>query len=359
MKIMNEAIAKIKGANNKTMAKEEERIDNLSKPIGSLGEMESIVIRLKGIFGEEPINIAKRTVVIMCADNGVVEAGVSSNPQEVTQIVTRNFEKGITGVNALARYYHSDLTVVDIGINGEIQSDFILNRKIRLGTDNMIKGPAMTREEALKAIEIGIEVVTALKKSGYQMLGTGEMGVGNTATSAAVFSVLSGLTLEEVAGKGAGLTEKQFKQKKAVLEEAIRVNKPDKNDVIDVISKVGGFDIAGLCGCFIGAAANNMPIVIDGLIASVAAYCALLIEAKTKDYMFASHLSNEAGAKHVMKALDLNPMLTLNMRLGEGSGCPLAFGVMDAAVYTLTSMGTFEEAALNRNDYVDMKKENN
>lgn len=331
------------------------RIDNLSKPIGSLGELENIVVKLTGIRKKRIKTLTKKNIIIMCSDNGVVSSGVSSNPQSVTAIVTKNFERGITGVNALAQYQNSEITVVDIGVNADFNSEFICNKKIRYGTDNIMYGPAMTKSETVKAINVGIQIVDDLVKNGYEILGTGEMGVGNTATSAAVFSVISNIDLDLIVGKGAGLTNEQLENKKKVIQTSIEVNKPDENDIIDILSKVGGLDIAGLCGCFLSAAKNRVPIVIDGLISSVAALCAYKLNPLVKEYMFASHLSNEPGAKYVMETLGLKPMINLGMRLGEGSGCPLAFGIIEAALYTMNNMGTFEEAALDKNDYVDIR----
>jgi nicotinate-nucleotide--dimethylbenzimidazole phosphoribosyltransferase len=221
---------------------------------------------------------------------------------------------------------------------------------------NMMKGPAMTRQQTIKAIEVGIVTIDDLVRKGYDLFGTGEMGVGNTATSAAILSVFSGLEVDISVGKGSGITEEQFNNKKRVVKKAIEVNKPDKNDVIDVLSKVGGFDIAGLCGCFLSAANNRVPIVIDGFIASAAALCAYKLNPIVKEYIFASHLSAEPGAAFIMQEIGLKPMLNLNMRLGEGSGCPLAFNIIEAALFTMDNMGTFEDATLDSKKYIDIRE---
>jgi len=221
---------------------------------------------------------------------------------------------------------------------------------------NMMKGPAMTREQTIKAIEVGIGTIDGLVLEGYNLFGTGEMGVGNTATSAAILGVFSGLEVSMTVGKGSGITEEQYINKKRVIKKSIEVNEPDKNDVIDVLSKVGGFDIAGLCGCFLSAAKNRVPIVIDGFIASAAALCAYKLNPLVIGYIFASHLSAEPGASFIMNEIGLKPMLNLNMRLGEGSGCPLAFNIIEAALYTMDNMGTFEDASLDSKKYIDIRE---
>ncbi|MBZ9606918.1 nicotinate-nucleotide--dimethylbenzimidazole phosphoribosyltransferase [Clostridium estertheticum] len=356
MELLNNTLQCIKPLNKEAMKKAWDRLDSLSKPIGSLGEIENIIAKMAGITGEIHNKINKKNVVIMCSDNGVVEEDVSNCPKNVTAIVTNNFTKKITGVYVLSKFVGSEITVVDIGVDADFNNPKIVNRKIAYGTMNMMKGPAMTREQTIKAIEVGIDTVDDLARKGYDLFGTGEMGVGNTATSAAILSVLSGLEVEVSVGKGSGITQEQFINKKRVIKKAIEVNKPDKNDVIDVLSKVGGFDIAGLCGCFLSAAKNRVPIVIDGFIASAAALCAYRLNPLVKEYIFASHLSAEPGAAFIMKEIGLKPMLNLNMRLGEGSGCPLAFNIIEAAIFTMDNMGTFEEATLDSKKYIDIRE---
>nr|WP_266354001.1 nicotinate-nucleotide--dimethylbenzimidazole phosphoribosyltransferase [Gottschalkia acidurici] len=294
-------------------------------------------------------------MVIMCADNGVVEEGVSACPQSLTTTVTNNFTRNITGVCVLSEYTNTDITVVDIGVNSDFNNPKIVNKKIAYGTKNIVKEAAMTRDETIKAIEIGIETIDELVEKGYDMFGTGEMGIGNTTTSAAVLSVLSQIDSKIVTGKGSGLTEEQFQNKKNIIKKAIEINKPNKDDIIDVLSKVGGFDIAGLCGCFLGAAKNGVPIVIDGLISSVAALCAHKLNPLVSGYIFPSHLSAEPGAQYILDELDLKPMLNLSMRLGEGSGCPLAFNIIEAALFTMNNMGTLDDANIVNDFLVDIR----
>jgi nicotinate-nucleotide--dimethylbenzimidazole phosphoribosyltransferase len=356
MELLKNTLHSIQPLNKEAMKRAWDRIDSLTKPIGSLGEIENIIAKMAGITGSVHNKINKKNVVIMCADNGVIEEGVSNCPKSVTATVTNNFTKKITGVYVLSKFAGSDITVVDVGVDADFNNPKIINRKIAYGTMNMMKGPAMTRQQTIKAIEVGIDTIDDLVRSGYDLFGTGEMGVGNTATSAAILSVFSGLEVEMSVGKGSGITEEQFINKKIVIKKSIELNKPDKNNVIDVLAKVGGFDIAGLCGCFLAAAKNRVPIVIDGFIASAAALCAYKLNPLVIGYIFASHLSAEPGAAFIMNEIGLKPMLNLNMRLGEGSGCPLAFNIIEAALFTMDNMGTFEDATLDSKKYIDIRE---
>jgi nicotinate-nucleotide--dimethylbenzimidazole phosphoribosyltransferase len=355
MDILKETLKSIKPADEAAVKQARERLDNLAKPIGSLGKLEDIAAKMAGITGKVHNKINKKCVIVMSADNGVVEEGVSSAPQSVTALLTENMAKGILGVNVLADCAGSDVIVVDIGVKAKFNNPKIIDRKIAYGTNNICKGPAMTREDAIKGIEIGIEMVDKLADEGYDLIGTGELGIGNTTTSAAVLCALSGLDVDVTVGKGAGLTEEQFQSKKAVVRKALEINKPDKDDVIDVIAKVGGFDIAGLCGCFLGAAKRRIPIVIDGYISSAAALCAYKLNSAVHDYLLPSHLSAEPGSMYIMKELNLEPLMALEMRLGEGSGCPLAFHIIESALNVINSMGTFDDAMINNDFLVDIR----
>lgn len=346
----------IVSANEKVSKEVENYIDNLTKPIGALGQLEEIVIKLAGIQGTKAVQIDKKVVVIMCADNGVYDEGVSECPQEVTYQVTSNFTKGLTGINNMTSFAKADIYVIDVGVKGTIDSPLVHNKKIREGTSNICLGSAMTREEATRAINAGIEAAENLVKEGYQVFGTGEMGVCNTTTSAAVLSVLTGEEVSDVAGRGSGVTEETFSRKIEVIRRAVSKNNPNKEDVIDVLAKVGGFDLAGLCGVFLGAAKNKKAVVIDGFISAVAALCAVRIAPKCKEYMFPSHMSKETGMGIAMKALGMEPYFHVGMRLGEGTGCTLTFQLMDMALYTLYSMGTFEDAAIEKENYIGLWK---
>jgi len=338
----------IGGLDEKLMAEAQLRLDNLTKPIGSLGKLEEVVKRIVGITGNLYPKVDKKTIVIMCADNGVVEEGVSSCPKSVTSSVTRNFTKGITAVNVLSRCAKADVAVVDIGVDDDIICNGVLSRKIRKGTWNIAKGPAMERKEAIKAIETGIEVVKELSEKGINLLGTGEMGVGNTTTSSAVSSVLTGVDVEVMSGRGAGLTNEALMNKIKVIKRAIEINKPDPKDPVDVLAKVGGFDIAGLVGCFIGAARYRIPILIDGFISATAALCAVSIKPEVRNYIFPSHGSAEPGSKKVLEALEMEPFLNLDMRVGEGTGAAIAFQLIDCAFAAYTQMGTFDDAKIEQ-----------
>lgn len=348
MKILQHALDSIDGLHTDIIAKAQARLDNLTKPLGSLGRLEDIVKQIAGITGEVFPRVDKKTVVIMCADNGVFDEGVSSCPKSVTASVTRNFMKGFTGINVLTRHAGADICVVDIGVDDDLDCEGILNRKIRKGTWNIAKGNAMTREEAIQAIEAGIEIVRELKQQGVNLLGTGEMGICNTTTSSAIAAVLTDAGLEELVGKGSGLTKEGLENKVEVVRKAIETNNPDREDPLDVLSKLGGFDIAGLAGCFIGAAAYRVPILIDGFISSAAALVAVKLKPGVKDYILPSHGSAEPGSKAVMKALGFEPYLNLGMRLGEGTGAALAFNIIDAAFAAYTRMGTFGDAQIEQ-----------
>jgi nicotinate-nucleotide--dimethylbenzimidazole phosphoribosyltransferase len=345
---LDDAIKKIRGLDTKAQAIAQARLDSLTKPLGSLGRLEELVRQIAGITGEERPSTDKKMIVIMCADNGVVEEGVSSCPKSVTASVTVNFTRGITGVNVLGSHAGADITVVDIGVDGDIGANGILSRKIRRGTWNIAKGPAMTREEAVKAIETGIEIVCNQSAEGVNIFGTGEMGIGNTTTSSAVAAVITDKPVGTLTGRGAGLTDEGLTQKIRVIEKAIEVNKPIRSDPLDVLSKLGGFDIAGLTGCFIGAAVCRKPILIDGFISSVAALIAAQLNPETRNFMIASHGSAEPGSKAVLEMLGLEPLLSLGMRLGEGTGAALAFHLIDAALLAYKKMGTFGDACIEQ-----------
>ncbi|PJI07003.1 MULTISPECIES: nicotinate-nucleotide--dimethylbenzimidazole phosphoribosyltransferase [Clostridium] len=341
---LKKAVDEIKGLDEDVIEKVQKRLDNLTKPLGSLGTLEDLVKQIGGITGEVFPETKNKTVIIMCADNGVVEEGVSSCPKSVTSTVTRNFMKGFTGINVFTKHAGADIKVVDIGVDDDINEEGIINRKIRKGTSNMAKGPAMTREEAIKGLQIGIEIVKELKDKNVNVLGTGEMGIGNTTTSSAVAAVLTGCKVEDMVGIGSGLTKAAFQNKIEIIKRSIDVNKPDALDAVDVLSKVGGFDIAGLAGCFLGAAIYRIPIVIDGFISAAAALTAVKINPKVKNFIIPSHGSAEPGSKRIMEELNLEPMLNLKMRLGEGTGAALAFQIIDMALFSYMEMGTFEKA---------------
>ncbi len=332
-----------------TMTAAEEYQARLAKPPGSLGRLEEISIQLAGITGRVHNALNKKQLLVFAADNGVVAEGVSSAPQSVTKQQTINLMRGKTGAAVLAKHFGCGLTVCDVGVNADIYESAVLNRKIAYGTQNICTGPAMTREQTLQAILTGAEIARTVDAD---VIGVGEMGIGNTTTSSAVLAVLLGADVEAVTGRGGGITEESFRKKKAVIRTAIEVNRPDRDDVVGVLSKVGGFDLAAMCGAFLGAAAARRPAVIDGLISAAAALCAVRLCPNVRGYLVPSHASFEIGYRLAMEAMDLRPLFDLGMRLGEGSGCPLAFQVLDAACAVINDMATFDEAGIN-DDYLD------
>jgi len=342
-----EYISNIKRLDEDAMEKARFRQAELAKPPGSLGKLEDISVRLAGIGGEVYYNTDKRCVIIMSADNGVYEEGVAATPQSVTFLQTVNFPRGKPGVAVIAKQFGADLIVVDIGVDADLNHPRIKNRKIRKSTWNITKGSAMTYDEAVRAILTGIETVIEAAGEGYKLLGAGEMGIANTTTSAAVLCALTGLAAEKAVGKGAGLKEEAYRHKINVVKTAIEVNRPDPRDPVDVLARVGGFDIAALAGVYIGAAYMRLPVVIDGFISMVSALAAARIAPLAKEYMFASHASFEQGFVHAAEALGVEPCLHLDMRLGEGSGCPIMFSVIDAACAVMKNMGTFAEAEID------------
>lgn len=331
------------------MTAAEEYQARLAKPPGSLGRLEELSIQLAGITGRVHNALNKKQLLVFAADNGVVAEGVSSAPQSVTKQQTINLTRGKTGAAVLAKHFGCGLTVCDVGVNADIYESAVLNRKIAYGTQNICTGPAMTREQTLQAILTGAEIARTVDAD---VIGVGEMGIGNTTTSSAVLAVLLGADIEAVTGRGGGITEESFRKKKAVIRTAIEVNRPNRDDVVDVLSKVGGFDLAAMCGAFLGAAAARRPAVIDGLISAAAALCAVRLCPNVRGYLVPSHASFEIGYRLAMEAMDLRPLFDLGMRLGEGSGCPLAFQVLDAACAVINDMATFDEAGIN-DDYLD------
>jgi len=332
------------------MQKAVARLNNLTKPIGSLGVLEDLVIQLAGITGDVMPKVENKMVIVMAGDHGVVEEGVSCAPQSVTPQMVYNFLNGGAGINVLSRCAGAQVKVIDVGVaDPTLNNANLISRKVRLGTANMAKGPAMSREEALQAIQVGIEVAEGKIDSGINLLATGEMGIGNTTPSSAILGVYSDVTLSTIVGRGVGLNDEGVLNKIKVIETALMVNKPNPADPIDVLSKVGGLEIAGMTGLFLGAAVRKVPIVIDGFISGAAALIAYKIAPQVKDYMIASHLSEEPGHKLVLEAIGKEPMLRMRLRLGEGTGAALAFNIIEAATRIMSEMATFEEAGVIMN----------
>ncbi len=357
MTLYNEIMNYVNGitpADQEAIKKANERNADLLKIPGSLGRIEDIAIKMAGVTGNIVNDLSKKCIIIMSADNGVVAKGVSSAPQEVTVTMTECFTRKVTGVGVIARAANADLFVYDIGINGEIQDPHVINKKIRYGTADLSEGPAMTKDECYEAVMVGINAVKDAVDKGYKVIGTGEMGIGNTSSSTLVICALTGADIDDCVGKGTGMVDDAaYVNKVNVLKQAMEVNKPDVNDVFDVLSKVGGLDIAGLLGVYIGCAYYKVPVVIDGYISTAAALCAYVLNKTVFDYMFESHITEEVGYKAVDKIMPVKPMFNMNMRLGEGTGCPFTFFAMDAANSMMEHMFTFAEAAMT-SEYTDM-----
>ena len=333
---LEETLVQIKPLDERAMEIAAKRWDSIAKPLHSLGKMEKLVIQIAGITGDPDIHIKKRALVPMCADNGVVEEGVTQTGQEVTAIVAENFLSGDTSACVMSRQCGTKVIPVDIGMT--VDTRVSTDLKVACGTANMTKEPAMTREQAVQALETGIEMVRRLKEDGYGLLATGEMGIGNTTTSSAVASVLLNRPAEEMTGRGAGLSGDGLDRKIHAIKKAIAVNRPDPKDAIDVLAKVGGFDIAGMAGMFLG-----VPVVIDGFISCVAALIAQRICPQAGDYMIASHVSKEPAAHLILEALGKEAVLHGEMCLGEGSGAVALFPFLDMGVAVYESMSTFED----------------
>jgi len=327
-----------------TIKKARNRVNQLIKPQGSLGYLEDIYVQLAGITGKLYPRINKKAIIVMAADHGIVEEGVTTSTKEITLFQAENMTKKITGVCALANQAKADVVVVDIGINNDVNNKKIINRKIKRGTNNFYKENAMTRAEAIQAIEVGIEMAENEIKKGVNLIGTGEMGIGNTSPSSAIVSVICGKKPIEVTGMGANLPEDKVIHKAKVIKEAIRRRKPDPEDPIDVLSKVGGLEIAGMAGVMLGCATNHIPVVIDGFISTAAALIAYKINPLVLEYIIPSHASEEKGAKIASEYLGLKPPLNLGLRLGEGTGAALMFNIIEAATYMNLDMITFDEA---------------
>lgn len=329
-----------------TMEKARERWNDIAKPVGSLGKLEDIVVRLAGVSGNAAVPLKRRAVLVLCADNGVLCQGVAQTPGEITATMAGFIAEGRSSVGCMARAAGADVITVDMGMFRRVEGKGVLDRRVADGTRDMSIGPAMTREQAGQAIQTGMDLVRACKADGYDIIATGEMGIGNTTTSSAIASVLLGRSVDDMTGRGAGLSDAGFLNKKAVIRRSIEINEPDERDAFDVLHKLGGFDIAGLCGVFIGGAAYRVPILIDGLISSVSALIAARLCPAAADYMFASHGSAEPAAALVLNALGLKPLLFADMRLGEGTGAVAALPLLDMALAVYHNLMTFADIGM-------------
>ncbi len=329
--------------------KARERLDKMAIPRGSLGRLEEFAQRVVAITGTLNPEIKKKTVVVFAGDHGVVEEGVSAFPQDVTMQMVCNFNKGGAGINVLARHAGAKVIVVDMGVAGDLEpKEGLLLKKVAKGTKNIAKTPAMTREEALKALLIGADLAHDLKSTKVDIIGTGDMGIGNTTPSSAITAVLAKKKVEEVTGRGTGINDDILLTKISVIKKAININRPDPNDPIDVLAKVGGFEIAGIAGLIIGSAFHKIPVVIDGFISTAAALVAISLKSVIREYIFAAHKSVERGHAVLLECLEQKPILDLSMRLGEGTGAVLGISLVESGVKIINEVLTFEEAGVNK-----------
>jgi nicotinate-nucleotide--dimethylbenzimidazole phosphoribosyltransferase len=329
-------------------------MDELLKPPGSLGVLEDIAVKLAGITRRPFPEIGDKCVILMASDHGVATEGVSAAPQEVTRQILPRFVDGTAGIGVLARHVGARLTVVDIGVAGPVECDGVLGRKVRPGTGNIARGPAMTEDEALQAVETGIELARYEVAQGADLLAVGDMGIGNTTPSSAILCAMAGLQPTEAVGRGTMVDDEVLERKRRVVARALEVNSPDPSRPLDVLAKVGGLEIAGLAGVMLGAAAHRAPLLLDGFITGASALIAQALCPCLNDFLFASHLSQEKAHRHMLAALGLKPILDLNLRLGEGTGAALVMPVMEAAAKILREMATFTEAAVS-----DIKRSKN
>ncbi|HEU4614753.1 MAG TPA: nicotinate-nucleotide--dimethylbenzimidazole phosphoribosyltransferase [Kofleriaceae bacterium] len=323
-------------------------LDAKTKPRRSLGRLEDVACQIAAIRGTMSPTASDKAIVVMGADHGVVEAGVSAYPQEVTAQMMHNFANGGAAINVLARHAGARVIVVDMGVKEPLAPDLgIRTERIAAGTRNFAGGPAMTREQAVRAIEVGIRIAAELAAGGVTLLGIGEMGIGNTTASSAIVAALTGISPDEVTGRGTGIDDATLRRKIDVIKQALAANRPDPTDALDTLAKLGGFEIAGLCGVVLGAAAARIPVVMDGFIASTAALCATRLAAHATSYLLASHRSVEAGHRIVLGELGAKPLLDLELRLGEGTGAALAMSLVDASLRILAEMATFTSAGVS------------
>jgi nicotinate-nucleotide--dimethylbenzimidazole phosphoribosyltransferase len=343
--MLEDALKRISHLEESYFEKAQARLDILTHPPGSLGRLEEFAARLVAIRENLMPELGKKVVFTFAGDHGVAKEGVSAYPSEVTLQMVYNFLSGGAGINVLARHAGADVIVVDIGVDFDFGSlDGLVVKKVVSGTKNMVEGPAMSREEAVRCIEIGIELAKEYKKKGYGLFGTGDMGIGNTTPSSAIASVITGLSVAEVTGLGTGITDEAFRNKIDVIQRAIDFNKPDPNDAIDVLSKVGGSERGGIAGICIGGAMESVPVVVDGLISTAGALIAYTLEPKVGEYLFAAHRSVEIGQTAMLEKMGLKPIVDLDMRLGEGTGAALGMMMVEAGLKIYSEMATFDEA---------------
>lgn len=351
MRLFDEILKSIKKPDYSIIGSIKQKLDNLTKPPGSLGVLEEIAQKYSLIKKNLVPTLNKKVIFVFAGDHGITEEGVSAYPKEVTHQMVYNFLRGGAGINVLARHINAEVRVIDIGVDFEFGSiEGLISKKIRRGTQNFLKSPAMTREEAIRAIEAGMEVVINETAKGLDIAGVGDMGIGNTTPSAGIISVITGMPVEKVTGRGTGIEDNRLARKINVIKRAIEIHKPRKEDPIDVVSKIGGFEIAGIAGAILACAGRKIPVVLDGVITTAGALVAYELNRNVIDYMFASHLSVEPGHKIALEYLGMKPILDLNLRLGEGTGACLAINLIEAGVKILKEMASFDSAGVSKSN---------
>jgi nicotinate-nucleotide--dimethylbenzimidazole phosphoribosyltransferase len=345
--LLEDTLEKIRPLNHSADAAIRSRLDSLTKPVGSLGRLEELARRVSSIQGEIPPRLGSKLLFVFAADHGIAQEGVSAYPKEVTSQMTYNFLQGGAAINVLARHYGVDIEVVDMGVDHDFPPlDSLRSYKIKPGTNNFARGPAMTREDARQSLETGIRLAEESAARKIFLLGAGEMGIGNTSSAAAILCALTGLSARDATGRGTGIDAATWARKVTAIESGLRRNQPDPKDTLDVLAKVGGFEIGAIAGLILGAAAFRIPMVLDGYIVCSAALLAHRTSPHVKDFIFASHLSAEAGHRSMLDELELRELFDLNMRLGEGTGACIAMGLIEAAVKIMREMATFDSAGV-------------
>jgi nicotinate-nucleotide--dimethylbenzimidazole phosphoribosyltransferase len=349
MDIAQSTLARITPVNKELLDQAQTRLDNKTKPLGSLGRLEEFARRVAAISGSLQPEATKKVIFTFAGDHGVVEEGVSLFPKEVTPQMVFNFLAGGAGVNVLARHVGAEVRVVDVGVDFDFgDTPGMLHRKVARGTRNFSKGPAMTRNETLAALQVGIELADQCKSEGVGLVGTGEMGIGNTSPSSAIIAAISGLSVRDLTHRGTGIGDAALENKIRVIEQGLALNRPNAHDPLDVLTKVGGLEIAAIAGLVLGCAANSIPVVIDGFISTAGALIASELHPHVRDYIFAAHQSVEIGHRFMLERIDVRPILGLDLRLGEGTGAALAMGLIEAGVKIMNEMATFEQAGVSQ-----------
>ncbi|MFH1753458.1 MAG: nicotinate-nucleotide--dimethylbenzimidazole phosphoribosyltransferase [Candidatus Omnitrophota bacterium] len=349
MSKLADTIEKIKRVDYSISDKAQKKLDSLTKPQGSLGRLEDLAKQVVNITGNLSPTIENKVIFTLAGDHGITDEGVSAFPKEVTPQMVYNFLKGGAGINVLAKHVGARVVVADLGVACDLKGDpGLLIAKVNYGTKNMAKGPAMSRNEAIKSIENGIEIFESALKEGIDIAGTGDMGIGNTTASSAITSVITKASVEDVTGRGTGIGNKSLSKKVSLIKEAIQINAPDPCDALDVLSKVGGFEIGGIAGIILSAASRRIPVVLDGFISAAGALLAYQLAPETREYMIAAHTSVEKGHRIALDFMKLEPLLALNLRLGEGTGAALGISIVEASVKILTQMATFESASVSQ-----------